>query len=69
MNRQLEAIRKQSLHHQSKLVLGRVARMPAPGCHSDLSFAHFGSCRLDSLQLFGRQLVRKNHVLKQRKIR
>ena len=68
VNRQLEAIRKQGLHHESKLVLGRIA-----GCARldviSIGIRPFRQLRLDGLTLVRRKLVRKNHVLNQREIR
>src|SRR5580704_11632708 len=63
-NRQLEAVRKQSLHHESKLILGRIA-----GCVRldviSIAIRPFRQLRLQGLNLARRWLVCKNYVLEQ----
>src|ERR1700730_3117699 len=67
VNRQLEAIRKQSLHHESKLVLRRIA-----GCvRLDViskGIRQFRKLGLEGLTLLTCKLVCKHRVLKQREV-
>src|SRR5690348_1366142 len=64
---QFETVRKQSLHHEAHLVLGRIARRSALDVPSiDIDPRHL---RLECATLFGRKLVREHHVFKQWEIR